>query len=219
MLPAYCLICESLGSWLCPTCESHAIFRKSDACLTCGRPAITGALHSECATRNSVDGWYASCFYGQVEPIVRAFKYLGVKSLSEPIGRLMCEYLKARGLTDFFSDAKIVPLPLHPTRRRERGYNQSELLAEKIGRGFGLEIRSEALVRVRYSEPQMSLPRPQRLENVRDAYRIVRPELVKGQKILLIDDVATTGATINECARQLKSSGAAQVWAYAFAHG
>jgi len=112
----------------------------------------------------------------------------------------------------------IVPVPLHPSRARSRGYNQSQLLAEHLGNMFGVPVVSKVLERIRPTESQTRLNQEQRRKNVAGAFRVPCPEEVEGQRILLVDDVVTTGATLNECAKTLESGGALNVYAVAAVH-
>ncbi|NTV89043.1 MAG: ComF family protein [Clostridiales bacterium] len=119
----------------------------------------------------------------------------------------------------------VVSVPLHKDRKRERGYNQAQLLAREIGRltrddgssgskaarSNRVKEASKLLERVRATEPQSSLDSAERHENIKGAFRITKPELIKGKKILLVDDIMTTGSTLNECAKALKEAGASYV--------
>jgi len=108
----------------------------------------------------------------------------------------------------------VAPVPLHPARRRERGYNQSELIAGHVGRVLGLVHLPDLLMRVRQTQTQTSFDADGRMRNVRDAFRLGEAaHAVDGKRVLLIDDVITTGATIKECARTLKAGGASKVYA------
>lgn len=106
-----------------------------------------------------------------------------------------------------------VPVPLHTKRLRQRGFNQSALLAGRLGRSTGGRVRYDILARRRWTAPQTRLARQERLQNVRNAFEVRRPDLVEGRVVLLVDDVFTTGSTLNECVRTLKSAGAAAVHA------
>jgi len=106
----------------------------------------------------------------------------------------------------------IMAVPLHPTRLREREYNQSLLLAERLGHHLGVPIMWNLLVRTKHTVPQTTLKRSARLKNLRKSFAVTRPEMISGKKILLVDDVFTTGTTINECAKTLRRAGAQHVY-------
>ncbi|MBA2242324.1 MAG: ComF family protein [Chthoniobacterales bacterium] len=105
-----------------------------------------------------------------------------------------------------------MPVPLHPARKRERGFNQAELLAQSLSARAGLTMR-EPLERIRYTTTQTAFDRTERMENLRDAFRLRKKANVRGLRVLLIDDVLTTGSTLSECARVLKAAGAISVHA------
>lgn len=112
----------------------------------------------------------------------------------------------------------IIPVPLHPSRRRSRGYNQSLLLAEQLGNMFGIQVVSEVVVRIRDTQSQTKLNQEQRQKNVAGAFQVRDPERLTGKSVLVVDDVITTGATINECLKILKKGGVREVHAVAGVH-
>jgi len=118
-------------------------------------------------------------------------------------------------------ETRMIALPLHKRRRRERGFNQSELLAQTISERLGISLLpGDTLVRIRSTPPQLSMKsRAARLENLRDAFAVQTTNEITGKTILLVDDVSTTGATLNEAARALKAAGAREVWGLVVAHG
>jgi len=142
------------------------------------------------------------------------FKYGGRLSLGRHLGRLMGQ--PADGLLDLRQYDLMIPVPLHPRRQRERGFNQAALLAKEVGKDCGLRVDHRLLRRIRATEAQ-SGGRREREENVKGAFRVARPDQVEGRKLVLIDDVLTTGATAHECAKTLLAAGAAEVAVYTLA--
>ena len=147
--------------------------------------------------------------------LVHALKYGGADYLAREMGCLMavrfCKYPE-------LSAAEIVmPVPLFPKRRRKRGYNQSALLARWLAEETGLMYDETSLARTRDTVSQTKLGRKGRLANMTGAFACKNPAAVKGKVILLVDDVATTGATLEGCAAALKAAGAKKVFAYTFA--
>ncbi len=112
---------------------------------------------------------------------------------------------------ELWGDGVFVPVPLHRKRRRERGFNQAEALASALGRLTGRPVEKRALRRVADIPPQTTMGRAERMANVRGAFRVVRPERIRGRVVVLVDDVFTTGSTLGECARELRGAGAADV--------
>jgi ComF family protein len=135
-------------------------------------------------------------------------------------------HLVARWLLQAFADARlagekfdlIVPVPLHPARKRERGFNQAELLGLELQSASGIRCHS-VLQRTRYTTTQTQFDRSERIENLRGAFRLRRRSDVRGLRMLLVDDVLTTGSTLSECASVLKKAGAASVYAATAARG
>jgi ComF family protein len=142
---------------------------------------------------------------------LHAFKFRGRRALAAPLGDLLVEAMEGRlpgGLP-----ALVVPVPLHPRRERERGFNQASLLARRLGRAWRVPVRDDVLVRAVATPSQTELDAPARRANVRGVFRMRRPDLIAGRHVLLVDDILTTGATLSECARCLRAGGAAEIGA------
>jgi ComF family protein len=137
------------------------------------------------------------------------FKYHGAIRLAKPLGLFLAEYQDP----DFpFSEFNLIlAVPLHRRRLRQRGFNQATLLARRVSRAHSIPLDSTSLLRSRFTEPQTQLSGPERLKNIRGAFKVGRPEIIAGKHILLIDDVFTTGATVQECAKVLVKGGAKRV--------
>jgi ComF family protein len=157
----------------------------------------------------------AALFEEPMSTLVQALKYRGVAELADPFARLAALVL----VRDFPGERwdVIVPVPLHRVRRRDRGYNQSALIARRLGALTGWPVDERLAVRHRWTQSQTFLSRRQRLTNVEGAFRCPDPARAAGPRILLVDDVHTTGSTINETARALREAGAAEVFALAVA--
>jgi ComF family protein len=146
-----------------------------------------------------------------VREALHALKFRGQRALAVPLGALLVEATRA-GLPGG-APQLLVPVPLHPRRERERGFNQAALLARRVGRAWGCAVRGDVLVRTVATRSQTELDAAARRANVRDAFRARRSALVEGRHVVLVDDVLTTGATLSECARCLRAAGAAAVGA------
>ncbi len=146
--------------------------------------------------------------------VVHRYKYHGRRGLARPMGIMLADAYE-RLLEPAASDV-VVPVPLHTRRLRQRGYNQAFLLAREWARhagGQAPEQAHDALVRIRWTRSQTGLSREERVENTRGAFVVVRPERITGKRVILVDDVYTTGATVEECARVLAKAGAKRVCA------
>jgi len=148
--------------------------------------------------------------YGEVaREAVHALKFRAQRALASPLGDLLAE-VDLDTLADVPASL-LIPVPLHPRRLRERGFNQAYLLAKRVGRARGVPVSRDVLVRIAATPPQTELSGTARRANVKDAFAIRRPERVRGRHVVVIDDVLTTGATAAACARCLKKAGAAHV--------
>jgi ComF family protein len=146
----------------------------------------------------------------ELQQIIHSLKYDGKFRAGIFLGKLLAD-----GLKNKFSEWNIdliVPVPLHHLKRAERGYNQAEFLAQGMKSVLKTPVKSNVIRRNRFTETQTNLSLLERKENIRNAFTVRRPKIVKGKNILLIDDVITTGATISECGKILKESGAANVY-------
>jgi len=215
VLPPRCAGCGQMGSLWCATCHAQVQVVHDPVCRRCGRPQSpqadlpSKALCPQCrhSPREIESIRSAVIFEGPLRQAIHHLKYSGRSSLAEPLGRFLTECWIASPLP---ADL-IVPVPLHEARLRERGYNQSTLLARQLARTSELPLAEEALKRVRATTPQVTLNAIEREANVRGAFE-ARADLVIGRRILLVDDVCTTGATLEACSRALKQGGATSVW-------
>lgn len=151
----------------------------------------------------------AVIYEGPGRELIHKFKYDYKIHLRRPLALLTVE-----ALTDFVSSHKpdlIVPVPLHIKRLRSRGFNQAVLLGELLAREWGIPLERRAMQRIRWTEPQINLAASERKENVKGAFSVRDAAMVKGRCVLLLDDVYTTGSTVEECAKVLKRSGAEKV--------
>jgi ComF family protein len=222
--------CTACGAWIhgrevayfCPSCEPNVDLVRHPLCSVCGRPFLeaSGDDHP-CAGCIKHPPYFvqarAWACYPREEPdeqplrkVVQRFKYGRKVSLGKPLGRLM-----ARGCEQFLRERcadLIVPVPLHPRRLRWRGFNQSVLLARQVSCARATPMDPFVLVRQRETPPQTQLTEEERRKNMRGAFALNPDRPIEGKSILLIDDVYTSGATVNECSRTLRRAGAADVY-------
>jgi len=155
-------------------------------------------------------------YEGGLRDLIHMLKYQGVRPAANVLGRMLAEVLDA--LRPNTGDAKlvVVPVPLHTSKLRQRGFNQSEFIArialKLVASPEKYALASDALERTRDTQSQIGLTRHQRRENLRGAFRVRHAEVIAGQEVLLVDDVFTTGTTASECARILRRAGASRVW-------
>ncbi|MEO6872719.1 MAG: ComF family protein, partial [Chthoniobacterales bacterium] len=218
LYPTFCAVCAvpvETGEQLCVHCLNGAPRLRAPFCERCSQPfagAITDSFTCEnCHDRALHFDAAVSCYRsrGVVREVMHSFKYGKQQHLRHQLGRWLCETLDDPRLAGRRIDC-IVPVPQHPARERERGFNQAEILARALGRPSGLPVRA-VLQRIRYTTTQTQFDRSQRMENLAGAFRLRRGIDVQDWRVLLVDDVLTTGSTLSECAAVLKRAGALSV--------
>lgn len=216
--PPRCAICGEFVNpnvGVCVKCASDFRLVEHPMCTICGIPFhggsdhICGDCHKKRPSFDKARAW--GVHSGALRHAVIALKFGRKTKLAHLLARLMtATLLKEFDIADIDS---IIPVPLHKKRLRWRGFNQSLLLAREISSATGIDVDFLSLKRTRLTKPQTRLPLKQRSENVKGAFQVVRANFVKDRRILLVDDVFTSGATIAECALTLKSHGAIAVYA------
>ncbi|GAC1654350.1 MAG: ComF family protein [Candidatus Dormibacteraceae bacterium] len=213
LLPGRCGGCNRLGPLFCEACRRRTRRLEEPLCRRCG--AEVAHARSECGCRARLPSLQrlrsAAAYEGPLAGAIHRFKYGGRRALAAPLALLMAERLATEGLP-----AELVTwVPLHRRRQRRRGYNQSELLAREVARLLGLPV-AVGLRRARDTPPQVGLDGSRRRANVAGAFEWRGQDLGRSS-VLLIDDVATTGATLDACAAVLKASGARRVLGFTVA--
>ncbi|MFQ5946192.1 MAG: ComF family protein [Anaerolineae bacterium] len=208
VFPPRCASCDRLGEWLCDPCAAQMRRLPQPICRQCGLPARPPLCWRCRGSRSSLDGIRAFGYLeGTLRAAVHGLKYRGRRGSADALAGLLVQVLSREPLPHDL----IVPVPLHSDRKGERGFNQAELLADALALSTGRPVGREALFRVRDTLPQVRLGIAERRRNVRGAFR-ASARAVAGRMVLLVDDVATTGATLEACARALRADGAASVW-------
>lgn len=213
IFPPTCGGCSIEGTFLCNDCEAGIPALDKMRCRVCSKPG-TSLLCGWCrGTDQPFNGITAPYRWdGIVRDLVHSLKYKGVRASAPRLSELMAAHLRRRAI----SADVIVPVPLHSRRERQRGYNHSALLAEGIGQGMGIPVAVDMLTRTRNTPPQVSMRTPEeRHKNVVDAFECTDDP--SGRRVLLVDDVVTTGATIAACSVPLREAGASSIWALSLA--
>ncbi len=226
IFPIECLGCGRENFWLCPECLDRIKYQRVNRCVVCKELATLGQTHNNCREQTALDGVIVAAEWEDevLQEAIHKYKYNFLTGMAEPLADILIKKIKSEsGWEHLMADKKItlVPIPLHPRRLRWRGFNQAELLAEKISQQLGWEKEKFLLQRRRYTEPQAKLKKETRQENLAGAFAITqKKEAINRERlIILVDDVLTTGATMNECARVLKQNGIKTVWGLALARG
>ena len=203
VFPARCAGCGHRGEWVCDECQPKITLLVQPWCRRCGVPTDSGCrcheLSSSIAAARSV-----AVYNGWMQSAIRLMKYENEPARIPSLGNMMTPL--ARGLPYF--DAFVL-MPMHRSRHRRRGYNQAELLANELSRQIDRPV-SQCLVRTRATQQQVGLSGDQRRENVAGAFGPAPGAKIAGQRFVLIDDVMTTGSSLNTCADVLQAAGA--VW-------
>jgi ComF family protein len=196
-LPRRATFCAPCAAEVSPA-EAWPSAAKITPVEACGPDAPGGVLREAVAF---------GIFDGALARALRRFKYVGRPDLAVPLGQLAARAARRAGLDGDI----VVPVPLHPCRLAERGYNQAALLAAEVATALSRPLAACALARTRHTLQQARLTRLERAGNVAAAFRVPRPRMIRGRRVILVDDVATTGATLGACREALLAAGAASV--------
>jgi len=208
--PRRCVGCGKSGDFLCVGCSQRLPRLLKPFCQKCGKPESSGGLCPACwGQETAIDGIRSVFrFEGIIRQAIHELKYRNLKAISGRLATLMARYLRDNPV----HGEVLVPVPLHLRRLRERGYNQSSLLARELGKLIVLPVVDDGLHRLKDSLPQARTTTvEERRRNVTNAFAC-RDDVLSGRSVILIDDVCTSGATLEACAKAVKSAGAVSVW-------
>jgi ComF family protein len=214
IFPPRCAICKKKGQkMICDDCLSKVIYIKPPICRVCGKPRdkyFAGDLCEDCSREGMPFEIARSVvlYDGGIKEAIHKFKFEGKRALSSFLGGFLVDHLK-RGYIPVKKIDAIIPLPLSRKRERQRGYNQTELLAKEISAQYPIKMDSRSLIKSKDVAPQFELSRVNRLLNIKGAFSC---SPLTGKNVLLIDDIYTTGATVREASRALKAAGAGDVY-------
>lgn len=231
VFPAKCRICNELllslkEKYICNDCFSKIEFVTPPYCDKCGKKLkesfsnVEKPLCSECQSikRHFSLARVVGIYEGTLREGIHILKFEKKIGIHNPLGELLVNYLKEYQM-DLISQVDfIIPVPLHRRRLNSRGFNQAQLLAIYIEKYFNIPLNLD-LKRIRFTPPQMNLDRKQRLQNIKGAFEIKNHKLICGKCILLVDDIFTTGATVDECSKVLIKAGVKQVFVLTLARG
>lgn len=215
-----CSVCSEViedpspGFFLCPACSEQLNARRSGFCGMCAR---IYALEDESThlcfdCRNSPFSWHGISFFsvyqGLLKEIILRYKFSGDLGLGNALGNLLFE---AASFHSYENLDLIIPVPLHVNRLNHRGFNQSLELSRILGKKINLPVQFDSLVKVRHTPPQSLMKRKLRLKSLKNVFE-VRDKHIKEKRILLVDDIMTTGSTLEQCTRTLLRAKASEVW-------
>jgi len=235
IFPIECISCSNEGVWICKNCYEKISIKQTQECPICTKNNFAGNFCKKCRNEYSLNGVLVAADYQNklLSRAIKIYKYKLIKDLATPLSQLLIDLLHLIS-KDFeknyfwrtadnkiiknFSSNLIIPVPLFWKRQRWRGFNQSEELAKKFAEHFKLEIDFQNLKRIKFHKAQTRLEKNERFKNIKNNF-IWNGKNLKNKNIILIDDVSTSTATLNECAKILKKNGAGKVWGLVIGHG
>lgn len=230
VLPPRCLRCSrstrgALLPWVCSHCWEAVEYITPPTCAQCGQPlaappeGIATATHRCGACLLAPPAYDRACavgvYAGVLRDLIHALKYQRIYGLVRPLGELLRQHFGV--YWDACPPAALVPVPLHRSKLRVREFDQALALARHVSQGVGIPLWTDVLIRHRPTRSQVGLSAAERRRNIRGAFTVHKPQDCTGKALLLIDDVYTTGATVQECARLLRQAGARRVDVYTLA--
>lgn len=232
IFPIECLGCKKEKEWLCDKCLKEIKFNTKSNCPACGKKTYAGQYCIYCEDKFFLNGIFVAGDYHDkiLKSAIKNFKYNLIIDLGKNLGEFLNHYWcdleknilttkpnhviinheRPRKLLENKNEIIIIPVPLHPRRLRFRGFNQAEVIAKKLAQENNLKIETKKLQRKRYSQAQAKLKKEKRIKNIQDCFTWQGEEI--NQKIILVDDVSSTGSTLNEAAKILKQNGAKEIW-------
>ena len=219
--PKYCVHCKKEGEWLCSSCFPLLSFKKQ-YCPECKKENKNGFFCSQCKNKYFLDGALIAGDYDQqiLAELIKKLKYNFAKDISKILAQFLnnfiLKYQKENNLD--LKNFLFIPVPLHKKKKNFRGFNQSEEINKELSSLLNLKSDSKNLIRIKNTKAQAKLNAKERKENVKNSF-FWKGENLKRKNIILLDDVFTTGATLDECARILKENGAGQVLGLTVAKG
>lgn len=220
LLPKFCIGCNKEGTYLCSKCKKEILAVTAQICPKCQRLSDQGEYHRGCREGIFLSGIIVSSYYkeGPTKELIHNFKYNSVLELKIPLGKMLSDAITNNLLLLTYNDCLLTFSPLHPRRLAQRGYNQAEILALEAARRLKIPCL-DLLRKITHTKRQVGLRGAQRRKNLSGVFQLKPGIDVKDKKIIIIDDITTTGTTLNECAKVLKDAGAKEVWGLVVARG
>ena len=214
--PQFCFFCQKEGHSLCPDCLAIISVAEECWCPFCAFKTAHTPLRCQRHERKNLNGAFSATSYQEkrVKKLIGAFKYKPyLKSLALPLSLLIISHIFLTANKEFFKNGEnscFIPLPITKKKQKERGFNQSLEIAKELSNFFKLPLEENNLIKIKETGSQTKLSRKERKQNIKDAFQLKNPLAVKGKRVFLVDDVLTTGATLEEAARVLKRLGHAK---------
>ncbi len=218
LFPKFCLNCNKFGLYICKTCQNKLKHLEKEICLYCEKESSMGETHKACQIENGVDIFITVFKYNiSLKKVIANIKYRLVTDAFNELFKLMDE---SGGLThlDSLKPFYVQPIPLHSTKFKQRGFNQSLLIANWLANNTNSSV-IDVLKRVKETKTQATLNKMERTENAKGAFEVGKGSNLQGLSVILVDDVVTTGSTVKQAALKLKAAGVAKVAVFSIAKG
>lgn len=221
LFPIYCINCQKEDKYLCQDCQQILEISENNFCLCKVPKRLKKAGKCQRCQKKKLNGLYSAIFYQNflAKSLIQKFKYQPyLKDLAKTLTSLIINHFELlafsqNDLKEKFSEFKIVAVPQDKKSFKKRGYNQAEEIAKELSKFLEIPLIKDCLIKIKKTLPQAKLKESERKENIKGAFFCQKIDLIKKKKILIVDDVFTTGATLEECAKVLKEAGAKEVWA------
>lgn len=214
IFPKKCVSCQKVGDYVCTNCFIFLVFNENSICLVCNKNSINGLTHPKCRSKYRIDGSFSSIVYNPIaKKLIYRFKY---KPFLLDLQSLLCELfyeglIQNETLSKYLKEGILVPIPLHNSKFKKRGYNQAEILAKGLSQRLKIPFE-DSLKRVKNTKSQFKLGQMERKDNIYGAFELNSLAEIKGKIVFLVDDILTSGSTLAEAANVLKKAGADKVF-------
>lgn len=220
LFPVFCLSCGKEGFWLCSSCLKKINFCRRQICPVCKKADKEGKVCPPCQSKSSLSQLIVAADYQNelIQKIIHLLKYNFAYEIRSAFHDILDKFFGIKPLK-LPGDGLVIPIPLHKKRFRFRGFNQAQIIGEELAGIFNFKIIIDNLRRIKYTQPQVELKAQARKINIISAFALENPLEISGKSVILIDDVYTTGSTMNEAAKVLKKAGAKEIIGFVIARG
>lgn len=218
LFPKFCIVCKKWGKYVCDNCRKEIEVMPDYICPVCNNPATPDLIHNYCKRETQISGVVSYMKYNKTaKKIVKAIKYQLIYDIYNEISNIISISEVFSSFSDIYKNCYLQPIPLHSNRLKKRGFNQAEELAKIFSKKFQFPV-IDSLIRVKDTKPQAQIHhKKHRQENIKGAFNIIKTDFIKGNIIILVDDVYTSGSTCYEAAKILKNAGADAVFVWSLA--
>ncbi|NQV13539.1 MAG: ComF family protein [Parcubacteria group bacterium] len=223
IFPIKCVSCGREGEWVCTACLREIELNRELVCPRCGYASGDGSFCDQCRVTSKMAGIIVAASYEDklLQQAVHALKYKFVREMSRPLATILSGGLKIwlNHHQGDRQDVVLVPVPLYRKRERQRGFNQTALLAQELNKMARFTVRDDVLVRIKSTPAQAKLDPIKRRKNIKGAFRLENTAILQGKTVFIIDDICTTSATLEECAKEIDKAQPREIWGLVLARG